>query len=241
MPARLLLIVMLGALGACTHPLEIVGEGDILSASGERDCLMEDQPCKAVALTEYLETYTAVARQGSTFVGWEGCSSTTNECSFNIPGEVVIDYWFTTTPPLTAKFAPDCSDAPPDTFTSIQEAIFTGRGCSSGGCHSGSRPTGGMNLSAGNSFANTVGKPASSSALKRIEPGDANNSYLYRKVSAKTNPGSFTISGSPMPFNRPALSAAQLAALAAWIDAGAPQTGRSSELNEVEVLLGACG
>ena len=122
----------------------------------------------------------------------------------------------------------------------FQQAIFNGKGCASGGCHSGNRPAGNMNLSSGSSFTNTVGRPAASSPLQRIQPGNANNSYLFRKVSAKTNPGSFSISGSPMPLGGNALSDSQLAALAAWINAGAPQTGRSSESNEVEVLLGAC-
>jgi PAB1-binding protein PBP1 len=175
-------------------------------------------------------------------VGWDGCPDpSANVCSFDVSKDVVVDNWFTTTPPLIAEFATECDDAPPDTFTSIQQVIFNGKGCSSGGCHSGNNPPAGMNLSSGNSFANTVGRPAVSSSLTRIEPGDANNSYLFRKVSAKTNPGSFTISGSPMPLSGSALSTSQLAGLAAWINAGAPQTGRSSESNEVEVLLGACG
>lgn len=240
MPRRLTFVLMLGVLGACTHPLEIVGEGDILSATGENDCLLEQQPCEAVAVTEYVETYTAVPRSGFIFMGWEGCASTTNECSFDVTEEVVIDNWFTTAPSLVAKFAPDCSSAPADTFTSIQQAIFNGKGCASGGCHSGNSPAGNMSLSSGSSFTNTVGRPAASSPLQRVQPGNANNSYLFRKVSAKTNPGSFSISGSPMPLGGNALSDSQLAALAAWINAGAPQTGRSSESNEVEVLLGAC-
>ena len=241
MPERLALILTLALLGACTHPIEIVGEGDILSASGEHDCLMEQQPCEAVAVTAYVETYTAVPRPGSEFVGWEGCTSNTNACSFDVSESVVIDNWFKTAPALIAKFSRDCSDAPADTFTSIQQAIFTGKGCASGGCHSGSRPTGNMNLASGSSFANTVGRQAASSPLQRIKPGDANNSYLFRKVSAKTNPGSFSISGSPMPLTGSALSPSQLAALAAWINAGAPRTGRAPETNEVEILLGACG
>jgi hypothetical protein len=27
---------------ACSHPIEIVGEGDVLSASGDRNCFLED-------------------------------------------------------------------------------------------------------------------------------------------------------------------------------------------------------
>ena len=27
---------------SCSHPIVIVGDGDVMSASGERDCLLED-------------------------------------------------------------------------------------------------------------------------------------------------------------------------------------------------------
>ena len=98
-----------------------------------------------------------------------------------------------------------------------------------------------MNLSTGNAYANIVNVDAQTGGgLKRVLPGDANNSYLYHKVSAKSNPGSFQISGSPMPLVGSALSDNQLKALGVWINAGAPHTGRATELREVEQLLGLC-
>lgn len=235
------LIVFLVVTG-CTHPLEIVGSGDIRSDSGDNDCLLEDLPCKAVAVTEYVETYRPNPRSGYQFVGWENCLTTDGEaCVFNIPSQFVVPNWFTTWPALVAKFAPLCEGAPADSFASIQNVIFNGKGCSSSNCHGASKPAAGMSLSNGNSFAAIIRVTASSGGgLKRILPGDADASYLYRKVSAKTNPGSFVVSGSPMPLVGSALSNNQLAALAAWIDAGAPQTGRADEFNEVERLLGLC-
>ncbi|MFT5484327.1 MAG: hypothetical protein ACI9GW_002990, partial [Halieaceae bacterium] len=38
-------LTLLILITACSHPLEISGEGDINSSSGENDCLLEDQPC----------------------------------------------------------------------------------------------------------------------------------------------------------------------------------------------------
>ena len=64
-------IIVLAALSllamACSHPIEIVGEGDVLSATGDRDCLLEEfhagiEKCsKNTVLGEYMETYSAVA------------------------------------------------------------------------------------------------------------------------------------------------------------------------------------
>lgn len=239
--ASLLLLVLL-ATGGCTHPIEIVGSGDVRSDSGDNDCLLEDLPCEAVAITEYVETYRPSPRSGHQFVGWDNCLTSNGEaCVFNVPAELVLENWFQTWPALVAKFAPLCEGAPVDSFAAIQTVIFNGKGCSSGGCHSGNSPAGGMNLTDGRSFSSIINVTArSGGGLKRILPGNANSSYLYRKVSAKTNPGSFTISGSPMPRVGTALSNNQLAALETWISNGAPQFGRADEFNEVERLLGLC-
>lgn len=229
-------------LSGCTHPIEIIGEGDIRSDSGDHDCLLEDLPCKAVAITEYVETYRPEARPGYQFAGWGNCPGTEGDaCVFRVSADEVRKNWGKTAPPLIAKFAAVCPGAPADSFAAIQAVIFNGKGCSSGGCHGGKNPANGMNLSSGNAYGSIVNVRAlSGGGLNRILPGDAGSSYLYRKVSAKTRPGSFSISGSPMPLSGSALSEDQLAALAAWIDAGAPQFGRADELNAVERLLGLC-
>jgi len=237
------LIPWLFALAACTHPLDIVGQGDIRSASGDNDCLLEEAPCEVVAVDAYAETYSAQPRSGYIFAGWDNCPEAQDDnCLIDVPAEVVHDNWGKTAPTLIARFALDCSAAPASSFAAIQTAIFNGKGCSSGGCHSGGRPQAGLNLSSGSSYASIVNVTAQSGGgLKRVLPGSAQDSYLYRKVAARTNPGSFRISGSPMPLVGSPLSVDQLAALALWIDAGAPQTGRVGELNEVEQLLGLCG
>lgn len=236
-------VTMLLSICGCTHPIDIIGQGDIRSASGDNDCLFEDLPCKAVAVDEYVETYSPIPRSGYTFVGWDNCFFTpeSENCVFDIPAEAVHKNWFKTMPPLVAKFAPICEAAPADSFAAIQIVIFNGKGCASGGCHSSGSQAGGLDLSNGNSYQDIFNVTAQSGGgLKLVLPEDADNSYLYRKVSAKTDPGSFNISGSPMPLGGTALSGDQLAALAVWIDAGAPQFGRADELNEVEQLLGLC-
>ena len=235
-------MLLLACLVGCTHPIEIAGEGDIRSSSGQHDCLLEEQPCEAVAVGAYNEGYRPEPRSGFQFVGWQNCLSQQGEsCVFNVPADAVFKNWGKTMPPLVAKFAPLCEAAPAASFAAIQTVIFNGKGCSNNGCHGGSQPANGMNLTTGKAYAAIVNANArAGGGLKRVLPTDAENSFLYQKVAARTNPGSFRIAGSPMPLTGTALSANQQAALALWIDAGAPEFGRADELNEVERLLGLC-
>lgn len=90
---------------ACSHPLEIVGEGDIISSNGKYNCLLEEQPCSNLVAGDYAVTYTGEPRDGWHFVGWEGCGDQFPDCSFNVPGSTVGQYWGHTAPPLRATFA----------------------------------------------------------------------------------------------------------------------------------------
>lgn len=99
---------------ACSHPLEIVGAGDILSASGNRDCLFEEhataqENCTDNIVTEaYAETYFAVPRSGWQFDSWVNycANAINNECSFNFTAATVFPFWGETFPPLRAVFVP---------------------------------------------------------------------------------------------------------------------------------------
>jgi hypothetical protein len=82
---------------ACSHPIEIVGEGDVWS-SGGRTCTLEDYQdglgnCTKnfVVIEAYQETYYAEPRTGWTFHRWGNyCqNSPDNTCSFNGPEEAV--------------------------------------------------------------------------------------------------------------------------------------------------------
>ncbi|MCB1704366.1 MAG: hypothetical protein KDI17_05860 [Halioglobus sp.] len=101
-------------LQACSHPIEIIGEGDVLSASGDRSCLLEEHAAGAdncsnnLVVHDYRETYYAVPRPDWTFHRWVNqCSGATgNECSFDISANAVRQFWGQAAPPLTAIFRP---------------------------------------------------------------------------------------------------------------------------------------
>lgn len=103
---------------ACDHPIEIVGQGDVLSASGDRNCLLEEFQAgntnctKNTVVSAYKETYFAVPRSGWQFSRWENyCTDVTDpnmtDCGFEIPGGTVFDFWGKTMPSLTAVFTQD--------------------------------------------------------------------------------------------------------------------------------------
>jgi len=100
-------------------------------------------------------------------------------------------------------------------YKSIQANIFT-PSCALSGCHSGVAPQAGMSLQAGNSFKAIVNQASTEVAsLKRIEPGNPDDSYLMRKVQGIASVG------VQMPRNAAALSSAKIEALRSWIYAGA--------------------
>lgn len=90
---------------ACSHPLEIVGEGDIVSSTGENNCSLEEQPCINLVAGDYNVTYTAEPHAGWSFERWEGCGDQFPDCSFNVPGTTVDQHWGQVMPPLRATFS----------------------------------------------------------------------------------------------------------------------------------------
>src|SRR6056297_1653764 len=99
-------------LAACKHPIEIYGEGDVFSASGARDCTLEDYLASSETFVsnlvtgDYAETYTAVPRTGWQFRRWDIYCTTAldNTCSFNTTADVVQQFSGSTMPPLKAVF-----------------------------------------------------------------------------------------------------------------------------------------
>lgn len=74
---------------------------------------------------------------------------------------------------------------------SIQAMVFTPT-CATATCHSGGAPDGGLDLSAGNSYANLINVPsvaANANGLDRVEPGQPDNSFLIHKLENTGNVG----------------------------------------------------
>ena len=84
-------------ISACDHPLEIKGEGDILSSTGQRNCSLEDFQAgkpncsRNTVQGDYVETYTAQPKSGWVFSRWENYCTTAvdNVCSFAVQADVV--------------------------------------------------------------------------------------------------------------------------------------------------------
>lgn len=106
--------------------------------------------------------------------------------------------------------------APAATFSFIQDNVFT-PSCAVSGCHAGPSPAAGQDLSAGEAFANIVGIPSGQvPALQRVNPGNADDSYIVRKLE-----GGPAIVNNQMPLGQPPLSSELIEAVRSWIDAGA--------------------
>lgn len=103
------------------------------------------------------------------------------------------------------------------TFTRVQTEVFS-VSCALSGCHAGSAPQAGMNLSAEVAYQNIVGVPSTERTdLKRIEPGDPDRSYLVKKLR-----GDPDISGSRMPLTG-SISGEARQLVIDWVRRGAPR------------------
>lgn len=113
MPKLLLLPALVLLLQACSHPLEIVGDGDIVDLNGSsHGCLLEqfragEKACTTNLVVQgYDVNYQAVPRPGWQFVRWEGACKNNVEphCQIIVPADFVQEYWFKSAPPLRAVF-----------------------------------------------------------------------------------------------------------------------------------------
>lgn len=110
---------------------------------------------------------------------------------------------------------PDVPD-PSATFSRVQEEVLTAS-CALAGCHAGAAPQGGLDLSPGVAYGATVRVASTQQpALMRIAPGDADASYLVKKMR-----GDPDISGSPMPLGSDAPEEARKLVID-WVRRGAP-------------------
>jgi hypothetical protein len=104
------------------------------------------------------------------------------------------------------------------TFAQIQAQIFSQR-CAKSGCHAASAASAGLVLEPSVSYGLLVSHPSTENgSLNRVEPGDPDRSYIILKLR-----GDPSIVGERMPRDGPPyLSDEQIAGIAAWIRAGAP-------------------
>jgi hypothetical protein len=121
------------------------------------------------------------------------------------------------------------------TLQSIQDNIFT-PSCATSGCHDGPIGPGlpaGQDLSSlASSFASLVGVASVQvPSLLRVNPGNANSSYLVQKLEGTA------ASGSQMPLGGNPLSQTTIDTIRDWINAGAASGG--SDINPPTVDLQA--
>ncbi|MCK5378504.1 MAG: CHRD domain-containing protein [Acidobacteria bacterium] len=160
---------------------------------------------------------------------WDFDDGTTS--SMLLPGDHTFDDAGVFTVTFTVTDSEGAADQTPDsrtitvqsggnpdaTLSRVQAMIFT-QSCAFSGCHAGGSPAQGMNLEAGQAFANIVGVASHEQPdLNRIEPGSPETSYLYLKVT-----GDSSITGSRMPLGGAALGAEEIELLRDWIVRGAP-------------------
>lgn len=111
---------------------------------------------------------------------------------------------------------PDDSDGgatPEATFAQIQADVFDAV-CVT--CHAGAGAPLGLRLDAANSFGLVVGVPSTQVPnLLRVDPGDADNSYLLQKLE-----GTAAVGGR-MPLGAPAIPTEDIALIRQWITDGA--------------------
>lgn len=105
------------------------------------------------------------------------------------------------------------------TLSGDVQPIFTST-CALSGCHAGSNPEEGQNLSAGQTFANVVNVPSRQlPGMNRVTPGRPDSSYLVLKLTGMhLDAGG---SGGQMPLGGTPLSMDQLGTIGRWILNGA--------------------
>lgn len=109
-------------------------------------------------------------------------------------------------------------------FDQIQNDVFD-QSCLAGACHNSATRAGNLSLAAGESYDQLVNiEPDNSAArdagLLRVLPGSVAESFLVNKVTGDLQSGE----GAQMPIGAPPIPAAQVANIAAWIEAGASET-----------------
>ena len=126
-------------------------------------------------------------------------------------------------------------------FDVIQDQILT-TSCAITGCHAstsdGTFAQHGLVLAKGQAYDNLVGKISKNAAaaamnLLRVKPFDAENSFLYHKITCQTahHTGNF---GNQMPMGGLFLTKGQVEFVRRWINGGAEKTGSKIDLSVLD-------
>ncbi len=129
-------------------------------------------------------------------------------------------------------------------YLQLHEALFV-PACASASCHSG--PVAAGNLSFDDpeeAYRRLIEdaparQPARDAGLRLVVPGDAAASFLHRKLGDTAEALDAEGLGGPMPLAQPPVGSDAVAAVAAWIDAGAAYDGAAfvlSESSETEIV-----
>ncbi len=192
---------------ACSHPIEIVGEGDVTSASGTRNCYLEDfqagqDNCsKNYVVGAYHETYYATPRTGWQFDHWGNkycpdAAPPNYDCSFDVDAAVVREYWGQTAAPLQAVFT---------RITETKDFYFTGHYQSQSGPAPPGRCPAGHTLSTFRSEGQTLDMEkvvvTGSHCLSQLDysfvAGQSLSTYSNGDTLTTTYAGTTTILSSP--------------------------------------------
>lgn len=105
---RFTFLMLALALAACEHGIDIAGQGVVLAGSDpDRDCSTEQAPCRFFVADAYNESYVAIPDASHVLTGWEGCPTNDSSfCAFDVPADVVEEYYGQKTASLVANFAP---------------------------------------------------------------------------------------------------------------------------------------
>lgn len=101
-------------------------------------------------------------------------------------------------------------------FAADVNEIFQRRGCTTSGCHGGGQAGLTLTSSASANYAELVDVQATSEDFLRVEPGNAQDSYLVIKLEGRQN------EGQQMPLTGEALDNIDLTNIRNWINNGAP-------------------
>ncbi len=142
----------------------------------------------------------------------------------------------------TGAAAQECEKSFDSTYELIQEAIFENKGCTAQACH-GADAAGGLDLSADVSYDNLIEQAATTvttndiPGIKRVVPGQKDQSLLFLNLAAGTLPDQWQVPLRSMPLGLDPLTTDELEAVRSWIEQGAPREGTVPGTGE---LLNAC-